>query len=67
LSFDGECTQIGNLTLHISEHSVSKIIGLPQTGEKWFKNKRMDDKFWTPYMKRNRCQLDWKAGVPEIG
>jgi hypothetical protein len=53
-SFDGEEAQVGNLMLHIYEHLLSQIIGLPQTDEKWFKNKPMEMKPWTPFLLRNR-------------
>ena len=28
-TFDGETAQIGNLTLHLSEHLISQVTGLP--------------------------------------
>ena len=53
-TFDGETAQIGILTLHLSKHLISKVIGLPRTGERWFKNKHIGEKEWTPYINPSR-------------
>ena len=36
-TFDENQAQIGYLTLLVSNQSISKAIGLPMEGEKWFK------------------------------
>jgi hypothetical protein len=53
-TFDDECAQVGNLTIHLSENSLSQILGLPQTSDKWFENKPIDLKSCTPFLIRNR-------------
>jgi hypothetical protein len=53
--------------LHIYEHFLSQITGLPQSGEKWFKNKPMEMRAWTPFLLRNRKNnLNWATGVPRL-
>jgi hypothetical protein len=42
------------------------MLGLPQTGEKWFKNKSIDLRAWTPFLIRNRQKPNWVAGVPRV-
>ena len=62
-TFDGETAQIGNLTLHLSEHLIAQVTGLPQTGERWFKNKHIDEKGWTPYINPFRKAYNWVNGI----
>ena len=52
--FDGQKSQIRNLTLSISEDFISQVTGLPQIGEKWFKKQHMDEKAWTLYINKSR-------------
>ena len=51
-TFDGNKSQIGNLTLFITEEFISQVTGLPQIGEKWFKKQHIDDKSWTLYINK---------------
>ena len=37
-SFDGERATVGNLNFRLSEDILAQIIGLPQQGERFFKN-----------------------------
>ena len=37
--FNGKTTKIGDMTIEVNEASIAATIGLPQTGERWFKNK----------------------------
>jgi len=45
-SFDGQTVEIGNLKLTVTETIVTTATGLPQEGERWFKNKSVDDQTW---------------------
>lgn len=40
-SFDGNEAQIGDLTLVVSDLTISKATGLPMEGEKWFKKGKL--------------------------
>jgi hypothetical protein len=53
-SFDGEKATVGNFILRITEDSLVVVIGLPQTGEKYFKTKHFKDKSWVPFISRSR-------------
>jgi hypothetical protein len=63
-SFDGECAEVGNLTLHLSENSLAQMLNLPQTWEKWFKNRAFDAIAWDSLLSKNRQNPNWVAGVP---
>jgi hypothetical protein len=41
-TFDGCREKIGDTQLELTEGFVSEAIGLPSTGEKWFKNSRIE-------------------------
>jgi len=42
-SFDGQMVEIGDLKLTVTETTVAAATGLPQEGERWFKNKSVDE------------------------
>jgi hypothetical protein len=64
-SFDGQKATVGNFTLKVTEDSLALIIGLPQTGEKYFKTKHFKDKSWVPFISRSRVSsVNWKKGIP---
>jgi hypothetical protein len=64
-SFDGQKATIGNFTLRVNEDSLALVIGLPQTGEKYFKTKHFKDKSWVPFISRSRVSsVNWKKGIP---
>ena len=42
-SFDGQTVEIGDLKLTVTETTVAAATSLPQEGERWFKNKCVDD------------------------
>ena len=40
-TFDGNRAQIGDITLLVSEQSISNATGLPIEGERWFKKGKL--------------------------
>lgn len=42
-SFDGQMVEIGYLKLTVTETTVATATGLPQEGERWFKNENVDE------------------------
>ena len=52
-SFDSQMVEIGDLKLTVTEATVAAATDLPQEGERWFKNKSMDEQAWR-IMLRNR-------------
>jgi hypothetical protein len=63
-SVDGECREVGKLNLHLPENYLAQILNLPQTGEKWVKNKALKVKSLTPFLLGNRRNPNWATGVP---
>ena len=45
-SFNGQMVEIGDLKLTVTEATVAAATGLPQEGERWFKNKSVDEQTW---------------------
>jgi hypothetical protein len=41
-TFDGCRAKIGDIQLELTEEFMSKAIGLPSKGERWFKNTRIE-------------------------
>ena len=46
LKFDGCRAKVGDIQLEITEEFLSEAIGLPLSGQKWFKNSKMDEVPW---------------------
>ena len=44
LGFDGHTTKVISMVFQIMEDSVAQAIGLPRTGDRWFKNFRLPRK-----------------------
>ena len=42
-SFNGNNVEVGDLQFTITESSLAQATGLPQTGERWFKNRTVED------------------------
>jgi hypothetical protein len=62
-TFDGCREKIGDTQLEVTEEFVSEAIGLPSTGEKWFKNSKIEEVPWSLFMtsrKINCCE----KGIP---
>jgi len=45
-SFDGQKVEIGDLKLTVTKTTVAAATSLPQEGERWFKNKSVDEQAW---------------------
>lgn len=41
-SFDGTRAKIGDLQLKVTEGSIAEATGLPQEGDRWFKNLKLE-------------------------
>jgi hypothetical protein len=62
-TFNGCRAKIGDIQLEVTEDFVSEAIGLPSTGEKWFKNSNIEEVPWSLFMtsrKINCCE----KGIP---
>ena len=45
-SFNGQTVEVGDLKFTVTEATVAAATGLPQEGERWFKNRSVDDQIW---------------------
>jgi hypothetical protein len=48
--FDGFRAKVGDVQLEVTEDSIARATGLPQEGEKWFKNAKLEDVPWSLFM-----------------
>jgi hypothetical protein len=46
LTFDGCRAKVGDIQLEITEEFLSEATGLPLSGQKWFKNSKLDEVPW---------------------
>jgi hypothetical protein len=46
LTFDGCRAKIGDIQLELNEKFISSATGLAATGERWFKNSKVDEVSW---------------------
>lgn len=63
-NFDGYQTQVGNLIIHISEHSISTAFNLPIDGERWFKKKEILGNFCNQFLTKDHQNPEWSKGIP---
>jgi hypothetical protein len=49
-TFDGFRAKVGDVQLEVTEDFIAQATGLPQEGEKWFKNAKMEDVPWSLFM-----------------
>ena len=47
VSFDGYREKVGNVQLEVTEEFLSQAIGFPVSGQKWFKNAKVEEVPWT--------------------
>jgi hypothetical protein len=47
MTFDGCRAKVGDIQLEIDEKFISSAIGLPATGQRWFKNCKVEEVPWT--------------------
>jgi len=45
-SFNGQAAEIGDLMFTVTEAKIVAATSLPQEGERWFKNRSLDDQIW---------------------
>jgi hypothetical protein len=47
LSFDGCRAKVGDFQLEVTEDFLSQATGLPESGQRWFKNAKVEEVPWT--------------------
>jgi hypothetical protein len=63
LTFDGCRAKVGDIQLEITEEFLSEATGLPLTGQKWFKNSKLDEVPWSLFVTSRKIQCCDK-GMP---
>ena len=63
-SFDGMKAQIGDVELRMTEEFVSRAIGLPRVGERWYKGKHVKNYDWKEFLTPANQQMKYKSGFP---
>ena len=49
-SFDGVKEQVGDIELRLREEFIFQAIGLPSTGERWYKGKHVKNDDWKEFL-----------------
>jgi hypothetical protein len=50
LTFDGCRAKVGDMQLEITEEFLGEATGLPLTGQRWFKNSKVDEIPWSLFV-----------------
>jgi hypothetical protein len=64
LHFDGRRTKVGDLEFEVVEASISATIGIPITGEEWFKSMALSSTYAKDLLKPEHQASDLSKGVP---
>ena len=62
--FDGKIVHIGDFIMAILEKTFAHATGLPRQGEHWFKNKPIESKMCTRFLKEEHQSANWKKVFP---
>ena len=62
--FDGKTTKIRDMTIEVTEASIATATGIPQTGERWFKNKPVWAIDCNGFLVDTHQELVWSKGIP---
>jgi hypothetical protein len=62
--FDGRRTKVEDLEFEVTEDSISAAIGIPITGEKWFKSMDLSSTYAKDLFKPKNQASDLSKGVP---
>ena len=65
LSLAKSRVRIGDLQFQVDERLVALATGLPLTGERWFKYKKMDIMEWRQLLKNPYQDVSFKTGVAQ--
>jgi hypothetical protein len=56
LSFDGCRAKVGDIQLEVTEDFLSQATGLPASGQRWFKNAKVEEVPWTLFFTSSEDQ-----------
>jgi hypothetical protein len=63
LTFDGCRAKVGDIQLELNEEFISSATGLSATGQRWFKNSKVDEVLW-PLLFISRKVVSCDKGMP---
>jgi len=64
-SFNGNTVEVGDLQFTITESTLATETSLPQTGERWFKNRIVEDQEWKNMLKNPGMDTSiFTKGIP---
>ena len=63
-SSDGKQVSVSSLKFKITESFIAEAMGLPMTGEKWYKKKTMRIGEFSAFLKPQFTMVDWRCGIP---
>jgi hypothetical protein len=62
-TFDGCREKVGDIQLEVTEEFISEATGLPLTGQKWFKNSKIEEVPWGLFVTSRKIECCEK-GIP---
>jgi hypothetical protein len=62
--FDGRVAHMGDLVFTVTEETLNQATRLLRIGERWFKNKQVEQGVWTQFFFLTEHNSDWNKGVP---
>jgi hypothetical protein len=63
MTFDGCRAKVGDIQLEVDEEFISSATGLPATGQRWFKNSKVEEVPW-PLLFLSRKVTSCDKGMP---
>jgi hypothetical protein len=63
-NFDGFQTQVGNVLIHVTKHSIATTCFLPIKGERWSKKIKLPADLCNLFLVPEHHSLDWSQGIP---
>jgi hypothetical protein len=62
-NFDGFQTQLGDTTIHITEHFIVGACTLLVSGERWFKKGKLPAEICNKFLVAEHQNPDWSQGI----
>lgn len=64
-NFDGFQTQVGNVLIHVTKHSIGAACHLPIQGERWWKKSKLSANLCNQFLASEHHDPDWSQGIPK--
>jgi hypothetical protein len=63
-NFNGFQTQVGNVIIHVTEHSIAATCRFPIKGERWWKKIKLPTNLCNHFLVLEHHNPDWSQGIP---